>query len=68
MIAFQPAETFIHSAKWCQVRLWHLADIDDVRSNVPYAGRNGPDLRRDDALITPGVFVAAVNPAKANRK
>jgi hypothetical protein len=27
MIAFQPAETFVHSAKWSQVRLWHLTDF-----------------------------------------
>jgi hypothetical protein len=26
IIAFQPAETFVHSAKWSQVRFWHETD------------------------------------------
>jgi len=38
MIAFQPAETFVHSDKWCQVRLWHLGDMPAYPENVRSPG------------------------------
>jgi hypothetical protein len=40
MIAFQPAETFVHSAKWSQVRLWHLADNPAGSADVCLKGKS----------------------------
>ena len=59
MIAFQPAETFVHSAKWCQVRLWHETDMAGLVGEVRCWVNSGKHLLA--ASISPYMRSAAAD-------
>jgi hypothetical protein len=47
MIAFQPAETFVHSAKWSQVRFWQI-----LLQKSAYRRRGTVDAIFDAVVVT----------------
>ncbi len=51
MTAFQPAETFVHSAKWSQVRLWQILLQKSVETGLEAYEFHLGDAVPEDHLV-----------------